>query len=270
MIPKIIHYSWISNEPMPETLQLCMESWHRVMPEYQLMLWDADRIAQEVDCVFVDEALSARKWAFAADYVRLYAVYKYGGVWLDTDVQVLKPFDYLMDERMFIGKEKLALYHYGEKTGWVNNLTSHCFGAEMGHPFLLRCLSHYEGRHFVLSSCETLPLSLRYDMRLLPEIQATLAQEYGYEGNPLYDDKEELLNEDIKVLPFYVFDSPHYHNMDDVFCIHHQAGGWFAGKDGKQMSLSRLRQRKGMSYYMLTFVNWLLKRKHLRIQVQSL
>ena len=87
MIPKLIHYSWFSGEPYPQFLQECMDTWRKVLPDYEFMLWDAEKLA-ECHNVFANEAASVKKWAFAADFVRLYAVYHYGGIWLDTDVEM--------------------------------------------------------------------------------------------------------------------------------------------------------------------------------------
>jgi hypothetical protein len=87
MIPKIIHYVWLGNAPLPEDMQECMDSWKKWMPEYQLMRWD-DEAIRDIDSVFVREALAERKWAFASDVIRLYVIHKYGGIYMDTDVMV--------------------------------------------------------------------------------------------------------------------------------------------------------------------------------------
>jgi mannosyltransferase OCH1-like enzyme len=96
MIPKKIHYCWLSGEKMPEDAISCMKSWQKMMPEYELVLWDTNRF--DVNSVpFVAEAVSVKKWAFAADYIRLYALYTEGGIYLDTDVFVRKSFTNLLD-----------------------------------------------------------------------------------------------------------------------------------------------------------------------------
>ena len=91
MIPKIIHYTWFSGDEMPQIVNECMASWERHLPDYEFRLWDMDAI-KDIDAVFLREALSVKKWAYAADYVRLYALYHEGGIYLDTDVMVYKSF----------------------------------------------------------------------------------------------------------------------------------------------------------------------------------
>lgn len=92
MVPKIIHYCWLSGDPVPEKLQRYMESWKKYLPDYEFMLWDKSRF--DIHSVkWVEQAYEAKKYAFASDYIRLYAVYHYGGIYLDMDMEVLKPFD---------------------------------------------------------------------------------------------------------------------------------------------------------------------------------
>lgn len=84
MIPKIIHLCWFSKSNYPIEIKICLDSWKRVLPDYKIHLWDYDE-AKAIGCTYIDEALAARRWAFAADAVRFYAVYKEGGVYMDSD-----------------------------------------------------------------------------------------------------------------------------------------------------------------------------------------
>ena len=87
MIPKIIHFVWFNGEDFPPLIQSCMASWRKHCPDYQLRHWTmAD--ARAIDNVFLQEALDHQKWAFAADFMRFYAVYHEGGIYLDTDVEL--------------------------------------------------------------------------------------------------------------------------------------------------------------------------------------
>ena len=101
MIPKIIHYTWLSGDPYPAKIKSCIDSWSRILPDYELKLWDMESI-KNIDSVFLKEALAAHKWAYAADFVRLYAIYNEGGIYLDTDVKVFKSFDPLLSCKAFI------------------------------------------------------------------------------------------------------------------------------------------------------------------------
>ena len=98
MIPKIIHYCWLSGDEIPEKLQLCMASWKKFLPEYEFMLWDLDRFDIN-QILWTKQAFESKKYAFAADYIRLYAIYTYGGIYLDMDVEVLKSFNPLLNRK---------------------------------------------------------------------------------------------------------------------------------------------------------------------------
>lgn len=223
MIPKIIHYCWISTEEKPELIKRCMKTWREKLPDYEFILWDARRIAEEIKSTFVDEAIMVRKWAFAADYVRCFAVYKYGGIYLDTDVEVFKSFDDLLNNRMFIGQEACKYYLNGKL---FTGLASHCFGAEAEHPYLKLCLYYYKNRRFIRSMNWDLPDEMRYDQTVLPRIQSQLLTCYGYKDQRYYVDKEQVLANGIRVLPSWYVDTPINSCMKDVYCIHHCAGSW--------------------------------------------
>lgn len=229
MIPKLIHYSWFSGEPYPEHLRRCMDTWQKVLPDYTFMLWDAKKLA-ECNNTFANEAVRVKKWAFAADFVRLYAVYHYGGIWLDTDVEMFKPFDPFLSDGMFIGRE---YYVHIDRSGHeYTMLTSHCFGAEKEHPFVKECLEYYEHRHFIRSHNENLEQRLRYDMTIIPDLQMSLAQNYGFD-NANSNNHPQVLSNGVHVYPYQYFDQPGYTSMRDVVCIHRVAQSWnpaFAGK----------------------------------------
>ena len=269
MIPKIIHYSWFSGEEMPESFIQMMDTWKKHLPDYEFKLWDRKAL-DEANIMFANEAISVRKWAFAADAIRVYAVYHYGGIWLDGDAAIYQSFDPFLKFRMFIGKEHSDEFQINGRGTYVHRLTSHCFGAEKGHPFFKDCVDYYRGRHFIQSENEELPQGLRYDMRLLPSIHALLAVKYGYKGALLDVDKEEVLEEDIHVFPPYYFDTPKYHSMDSVYCIHHCFHSWTPVPE-KHLRLSdgTVCQKKNLYYYLYTWVNKLMAKRGLQIRVQS-
>ncbi len=103
MIPKIIHYCWFGPKPLPKVVKQCVATWHKHMPDYEYMLWNEDNSPMEHP--FVKSAYEAKKYAFVADYVRFWALYNYGGVYLDTDMYVLKSFDDLLSDDFFAGWE---------------------------------------------------------------------------------------------------------------------------------------------------------------------
>lgn len=89
MPPKIIHLCWFSKDPYPLEIKICLASWKRVLPDYTVRVWTYED-AKAIGCKYIDQALSVRKWAFAADVVRFYAVYKEGGVYMDSDIYLRK------------------------------------------------------------------------------------------------------------------------------------------------------------------------------------
>lgn len=219
MIPKIIHYTWFSGDPFPEKIQQCIDSWHQQMPEYEFRLWDMEAI-KDINVPFLKEAIKAQKWAYAADFVRSYAVYHYGGIYLDIDVMLYNSLDRFLNDRAFIGKET-SLHFVGRMS--CQYVTSHCFGAEKGHPFIKDCLDYYLGRHFEITTNEALPSSLRYNIVLMPYVQAEIAKGYGYQDNPNFQDVQ-FCKEGLTIYSSTIFD-PITQTMDSV-CRHLALGSW--------------------------------------------
>ncbi len=147
MIPKIIHYCWLSDDEIPDSLKKCMESWHRMLPDYEFILWNRARF-DIASVPWVNEAFNLKKYAFAADYIRLYAIYTYGGIYLDMDVEVVKSFNSLLSRPYILGYEK------------KNGIEAGVFGGEKGASWLKDCLDYYKGRHFIDKdgNMDTLPL----------------------------------------------------------------------------------------------------------------
>lgn len=255
MIPKIIHYSWFSTNPFPEHIKKIMQTWSIFLPDYEFVLWDAQKL-KSINNTFANEAISVKKWAFAADFVRLYAVYTYGGIWLDTDVEIFKSFNPFLNDKMFIGREWYT-HNYSPQ---ICYLTSHCFGAEKGHPFLKECLDFYSNRHFIRTDNKLYPEQLRYDMTIIPEIQANLARNYGYNWLEEIND-HQLLNNNIHIYPHQFFDAPGYHNMKDVVCIHRATGGWRPNNENNIPDYSFTNpHKKDLIYYIDKILNGTLKK----------
>lgn len=218
MIPKIIHYTWFSNDPFPEEVRDCMGSWKRLLPDYEFRHWDMDAISQ-IESEFLKEALSAKKWAYAADFVRLFAVYHYGGVYLDTDVMLYRSLDPLLDTEAFIGKE-VSIHIESSKQEMY--LSSHCFGAEKGNDYIGSCLKYYDNRKFIQSTYEYLPQTLRYNLVILPFIQSEIAKQIGYDPRPLSQGIQRLRS--LTVYPSVCFDSDR--PGEDAYCRHLALGSW--------------------------------------------
>ena len=137
MIPKVIHYCWFGGNPLTELAEKCIKSWKKFCPDYEIIRWDESNfdISQNKYCA---EAYESKKWAFVSDYARLKILYEYGGIYMDTDVEVLKNLDAFLNHPAFSGFENESQIPTGimasEKFGkWVNCL-----------------LSYYDNRSFIL------------------------------------------------------------------------------------------------------------------------
>lgn len=200
MIPKIIHYVWLGGNQLPLAMQRCIDSWRKFMPDYEIIKWDDERIA-EIDSIFMREAIAEKKWAFVSDVVRLYAIANYGGIYLDTDVEVFKSFDPLLLYHAFIGREN-SMHLKVRRT--INYVTTCTFGAEPNNRFIKTCLAYYNGRHFSQSHNADLPTELRLDIKLNSEIFTVLLEKIGYNPSVLKNEFQDC--GDMVVFPSDYFD----------------------------------------------------------------
>lgn len=107
MIPKIIHYCWFGGNPLPESAQKCIESWRKFFPDYEIKEWNESNF--DVNIIpYTREAYEAKKYAFVSDYARFWILYKEGGLYFDTDVEVIRPMDEIVERGPFMGIETPA------------------------------------------------------------------------------------------------------------------------------------------------------------------
>lgn len=219
MIPKIIHLCWLSGDPYPAKIARCLDSWKTFLPDYEVILWDTKRFGLN-SSLWVKQAYENKKYAFAADYIRFYALYHMGGIYLDSDVEVIKPFDDLLDLPYFIGAEK------------AGTPEAAIMGAEKGCDWIKQCLDYYDNRSFVKAD-GTL------DIRKLPEIMNTqigelkpirvLSIEESENIRTLDFNKEVLVFNDAYFSP-KVFDSREVELTPYTYAIHHYQNSWFSPK----------------------------------------
>jgi len=207
MIPKIIHYCWLSNNVIPENLQRCMDSWKEKLQDYEFVLWNFERFDINTS-IWVKQAFEAKQYAFAADFIRLYAVYHYGGIYLDMDIEIVKPFDNLLNSDIMVGCED-------DNT---NDVEAGCFGAEKGHPFIGRCLNYYKEREFIMSDgC--------YDTLPLPQIMKNIYHE-DRTNNITFYPSDYFTAKSYKTGLIKV--TPNTHS------IHHFAGSWVSPSEAQK------------------------------------
>ena len=230
MIPKKIHYCWLSGDLLPRKIRKCMDTWRRVMPDYELKLWDTNNF--DVTSVpFVHEAFRERKWAFAADYIRMHALYTEGGVYLDSDVKVLKRFDDLLGCSFFSSLE----YHPTQiekdgamdmldadgrrvKDGYVSGIQIQAavMGAEAGCPFVKDVLDWYESHSFIN------PDGTLFTNVLSPMIYARVAEKYGF----IYKDIDQRLDGGIDIYASSMFAGNKHEVTPRSRAVHLCAHSW--------------------------------------------
>lgn len=218
MIPKTIHYCWFGRQPYSPLIELCIESWKRFLPDYKMVLWNEDSFDIVNSNQFVIQAYEAGKYAFVSDYVRMYALYHHGGVYLDTDVEVVKSFDALLTNDVFFGFENKHLIASGLGCGSIAS-----------HWFIKELMNEYEQIEFVKTDGT-------YDMTPCPSRETKVAVRYGLVLNNETQYLQNMLFLNTKHLnPVYIEWFDHvfekYITIDnETLSIHHYANSWGASK----------------------------------------
>lgn len=141
MIPKVIHYCWFGGKPLPKSAVKCLESWKTYFPDYEIKRWDESNF--DVNMIpYTKEAYSVGKYAFVSDFARFWIIYNHGGVYFDTDVEVIRPMSDILDKGAFLGVEYKA-----EDAITVNPGLG--FGASAGSVALKELMDQYQVRHFI-------------------------------------------------------------------------------------------------------------------------
>ncbi|TCN22195.1 glycosyl transferase-like sugar-binding protein [Mesobacillus foraminis] len=135
-IPKIIHYCWFGRGNKPEIVNKCIQSWERILPDYQIIEWNEENFPIDSN-TYVKEAYESNKFAFVSDYVRAYALYHQGGIYLDTDVEVFKSFNNILHHDSFWGFEQ------------GNYIATSTIGATKGNALIKTFLDSYAGKKFI-------------------------------------------------------------------------------------------------------------------------
>lgn len=135
-IPKIIHYCWFGGKPKPELAQRCIKSWKKFCPDYELMEWNEGNFDISTAPLYVRQAHEAGRWAFVTDFVRLKALTEMGGIYMDTDVEVIKPLDPYLKHNAFAGFEHPTRVQTG------------LLACEKGFPLFLEFMKYYDTATF--------------------------------------------------------------------------------------------------------------------------
>lgn len=219
MIPRRIHYCAFGNRPMTALMTRCIASWRRHLPDYDIKRWDETN--SPLDVPYCRAAVAKKQWSRLSNYVRLHALLEEGGIYLDTDMEIIRNLDPLLEHDCFV-----AFQQESRHKDWVNNAA---LGSEAGHPFLSRCialtLKAFDGDGLMLRSpTVTTAVLVEAGLRLYG------AQRCG----------------DVSILPcetFYPF--PWYSRFtpecitEQTFGIHHWATSWHVGRMARLIHSAR-------------------------------
>ena len=242
MIPKIIHYTWLGKGELPQLAKDCITSWHKHMPDWEYKRWDESNFGIAAAPLYVRQAYEARKFAFVSDYVRLWALEQYGGLYMDVDFEVYRPFDDLMDKyAAFAGYE-------GSKRKPVMQgvIASEAHGA-----WVKDMLSTYETRTFIKEdgSLDLTPNTTYFSDRLESQgaiLDGTEKDIYANDGMSRADALNEPLTLNDKVFYLHVY-PVHYFcpqlttgenvRNEETYCEHKGESSWAqTGWKGKLLS----------------------------------
>jgi len=211
MIPKVIHYCWFGRGEMPKLAVDCIASWKKYCPDFELMLWNEDSFDLTSNS-FTFEAYSRKKYAFITDYVRLYAIYHFGGVYMDTDVELLKGIDDLMYLKAFSGFES------------ETEIPTGIIAGEKQSEWARIQLQYYENKHFILPDGS---LDTTTNVKIISDIMRN--------GGFLFNNTLQTYQDMITIFPKDYFCPKSYLTnkielTENTYCIHHFASSWLSPK----------------------------------------
>lgn len=221
MIPKVIHYCWFGRNPKPKDVLEYIETWKKHNPDYEIKEWNEYNFDIHC-CKYVWEAYNVKKYAFVSDYARLYALYTEGGIYLDTDVEVRKSFDSLLENQSFVGWEDnflgTGILASCKKQKWVKDI-----------------LDTYKNEAFIWWSGKLNNHPNPYRLN-------DVLKNYGLQITHAYD----VLNDDIAVYPIDILcannhEKNEYVITDRTISIHHYSGTWSSKK--KLSTFDKLKER---------------------------
>ena len=211
VIPKIIHAIWFSGEPMPGLYERCLESWKKYAPDFAIKIWDLSSYRPD-HCRFFDQAIADKNWAFASDYARADLLYRYGGIYMDLDVEMLRPIDDLLYHDAYMSFESLDRIECGSG-----------MGAKPGHPILREICESYEKRPYLKEDGS-------WDNSTCPVRYTQVIERHG-----LIKDGSFQSVEDITIYPFQTltgksFDTGIVYSTEESYTLHHHNGSWIPDK----------------------------------------
>ena len=220
MIPKVIHYCWFGGNPLPNLAKKCINSWKKYCRDYQIIEWNESNYDISSAPLYVRQAYEAKKWAFVSDYVRLQIVFEHGGIYFDTDVEVVRNFDDLLDCGAFFGFENEHFLNTGIG-----------FGADKGAEILKNIIDDYREIAFIKNDGT-------YDMTPCVVRNMRIFENFGVKP-----ENEFQKIEDVLIYPKEYFCPKNYltgelNVADSTYSIHHFDGSWY-NKEQREKKMRR-------------------------------
>jgi mannosyltransferase OCH1-like enzyme len=222
MIPKIIHYCWFGRSFLPQSAIKCIDSWRRLLPDYEIKEWNEDNFDVCIT-TYTEEAYRLGKYAFVSDYARFWILYHYGGLYFDVDVELLKPIDDIIARGPFMGLEKME----GSKKGDVVAVAAGLgLGTYKAHEFYREILEHYNHSHFI-----------SWRGKMTGTVVNVITGLLGTKGN--IDKNSISYCAGLYIYPDEYFDPMNYYTGETLITantrsIHHYAATW---RDNKKQRL---------------------------------
>ncbi|MBR6256339.1 MAG: hypothetical protein IKR23_03085 [Lachnospiraceae bacterium] len=207
VIPGIIHGIWFSGEPMPQLYQRCLESWKKYAPDLEIRIWDLE-MYKPAPCLFFEQAVEHRNWSFASDYARADIMRRYGGIYMDLDVELLKPIDDLLYNDAYMGFESLDRIECGSG-----------MGAKPGHPIMQEICESYENRPYLKDDGT-------WDNSTCPVRYTQVIEKHGLKKNGGFQFVDDITVYPFEVLTGKSFDTGIVYNTELSYTLHHHNGSW--------------------------------------------
>ena len=249
MIPKIIHYCWFGNNPKTKLAKKCIKSWKKYCPGYQIIEWNESNFDISLAPLYVRQAYEHKKWAFVTDYVRLYAMFYYGGIYMDTDVEVIKPLDKFLIHQAFSGFEDEI------------NIPTGIMASEKGFPLFKIFLDYYQDKSFI-NRDNTL------DVTTNVTIITKICKEKGLNPNNTFQVIEGFALYPNDYFCPIDYDTKILKKTENTCTIHWFSGSWLTKKEKerqkeRQKELKKIlfiKRKNNVKHYVLRIPNRILKK----------